>query len=62
MVKKRQIGGADGAGAIHFTLRELVFHFDIPEVPDIAATDSARCSACVEQLHQLQQLKTHNKP
>jgi len=51
-----KIGDDAGADVIHFTLQDLVDHFDIPEVPDIATTDPARYNAFIAQLHQLEQL------
>jgi hypothetical protein len=50
------------ANVIHFTLQDLVDHFDIPEVPDIATTDPARYNAFVSQLHQLEQLTSNATP
>jgi len=57
-----KIGDDDGANVIHFTLQDLVDHFDIPEVPDIATTDPARYNAFVAQLHQLEQLTSNATP
>ncbi len=51
-----KVGAESGAEAIHFTLQDLVEHFEIPEVPDIAAADPARYQAFVDQLHQLEQI------
>jgi len=51
-----KIGDDAGANVIHFTLQDLVDHFDIPEVPDIATTDPARYNSFIAQLHQLEQI------
>jgi hypothetical protein len=51
-----KIGEDDGAEVVHFTVQELVDHFDIPEVPDIATTDPGRYNSFIEQLHRLEQL------
>ena len=51
-----KIGDARGAEVIHFTLQDLVEHFEIPEVPDIATADRARYQAFIQKLHQLEQL------
>jgi hypothetical protein len=50
-----KVGGGEGE-PIDFTLQDLVDHFEIPDVPDIATIDPARYNAFVEQLHQLEQL------
>jgi hypothetical protein len=51
-----KVGDDDGKDVVHFTLQELVDHFDIPEVPDVAITDPTRFNSFVEQLHKLEQL------
>jgi hypothetical protein len=51
-----KIGEEEGAQVIHFTLQDLVEHFDIPEVPDVATIDPARYNVFVSQLHQLEQI------
>jgi hypothetical protein len=51
-----KIGEDDGNAVVDFTLQELVNHFEIPEVPDIATVDPARYCALIEQLHRLEQL------
>jgi hypothetical protein len=51
-----RIGENPGADVVDFTLQELVDHFEIPEVPDIATVDPARYNAFIEQLHRLEQL------
>jgi hypothetical protein len=51
-----KIGDDAGANVIHFTLQDLVDHFDIPEVSDIATTDPDRYNSFIAQLHQLEQI------
>jgi predicted RNA methylase len=51
-----QIDHGPGAEFVHFTLQDLVKHFEIPEVPDIAGADAARHQTFITQLHQLEQL------
>ncbi len=51
-----RIGEDDGKEVVDFTLQELVDHFDIPEVPDVATTDPVRFNSFIEQLHTLEQL------
>ena len=50
-----KVGNDDGTEAVDFTLQDLVEHFEIPEVRDVAATDPVRYNAFVSQLHQLEQ-------
>jgi hypothetical protein len=50
------VGQQSGAEVIHFSLQDLVEHFEIPEVPDIATTDPERHQHFIDLLHQLEQL------
>jgi hypothetical protein len=49
-------GNRPGADVVHFTLQELVEHFEIPEVPDVAAADPARFENFLQQLRQLERI------
>jgi predicted RNA methylase len=51
-----KIGDDPGANVIHFTLQDLVDHFDIPEVPHIATTDPDRYNSFIALLQQLEQI------
>ncbi len=51
-----EVGEKPGAEVVQFTLQQLVDHFDIPEVPDIATTDPVRYNNLIAQLHQPEQL------
>jgi hypothetical protein len=50
-----RVGDAAGADLIDFTLQQLVDHFEIPDVPDIASANPERFQSFVSQLHQLEQ-------
>ena len=50
-----KIGSDDGSDYIHFTLQNLVEHFDIPEVPPIAETNPDQYQSFIGQLHRLEQ-------
>jgi hypothetical protein len=51
-----RVGDDAGTDVVNFTLQQLVDHFEIPDVPDIARAHPSRFENYVAQLHQLEQL------
>jgi len=51
---KRVKGNGNRTKAIDFTLQELVAHFAIPEVPDVAAAQPAAYAGMLERLSELE--------